>query len=248
MGTSAWISLGSNLGDREGLLRMALDVLDGSGYAIQAVSSWYETVPRGGPGGQPPFLNGAAEIDVPEGLSPEAFLLRLNQIELLAGRTRDVRWDARTLDLDILHVDGILRNEPNLQLPHPRLGWRRFVLVPLAEIAPNLIDPMTGLTVQRLRDDLDRPELTVCLIGENEASRAVAGHLAGTLPDGTGCLSVPGLSGSDSTPTSTPRLGVMLDGIARRPGLAAYPLLWPEHQTPEAIADEIVVACHSRLP
>ncbi len=248
MGKSAWISLGSNLGDREGLLRMALDELAEDGYPIRAVSSWHETAPMGGPSGQPPFLNGAAEVELAFEKDPERLLLQLVEIERSAGRSRNVRWDARTLDLDILVVEGLFRDVRTLQLPHPRMNWRRFVLAPLAEIAPNLIDPMTGQTIQQLRDDLDRSPLILRLLGPELTTRSVADHLPQAIPPGVNVICDRALGEANRARVENPQLGVVLDLVVRKPGLALYPLLWPEHQTPQAIAHEIGVACRSRLP
>lgn len=130
--TRAFLGLGSNLGDRRAQLRSAVDSLPG----VTAVSGVYETDPVGGPD-QGRFLNIVVEIDTE--LDPRALLGLCHRIESAAGRVRDVRWGPRTLDVDILWMDGITVDEPDLQIPHPRMWERRFVLAPLAELAPDLV-------------------------------------------------------------------------------------------------------------
>lgn len=129
----ALLGLGSNLGERERLLAEAIDSLDG----VTAVSSVYETDPVGGPGGQGAFLNLVVAIETP--LTPRQLLGVCHRLESAANRVRIERWGPRTLDVDILWMDGIVVDEPDLQIPHPRMFERRFVLEPLAEIAPDVV-------------------------------------------------------------------------------------------------------------
>lgn len=131
----AFLGLGSNLGDRRALLRDAIRSLDG----VVAVSPVYETEPVGGPGGQGAFLNLVVELDTE--LDPRRLLGVCHRLETAADRVRDVRWGPRTLDVDILWIDGVELDEPDLQIPHPRMWHRRFVLVPLADLAPELVPP-----------------------------------------------------------------------------------------------------------
>ena len=131
----AFLGLGSNLGDRRQLLRDAIGSLDG----VVAVSPVYETEPVGGPGGQGAFLNLVVEIDTD--LPPRQLLGVCHRLETAASRVRDVRWGPRTLDVDILWIDGVEVDEPDLQVPHPRMWRRRFVLAPLADLAPDLVPP-----------------------------------------------------------------------------------------------------------
>lgn len=143
-----WIGLGSNLGDRRGWLQFGLDRLVGLGR-IQKVSGIYETEPWGDPN-QPMFLNAVcllvARLD-----DPAEFLSELKAIESQAGRASDhVRWEARTLDLDLLFWGKLVAVIDRLTIPHPDVPERRFVLVPLAEVAPDLIHPGTGLTVKQM--------------------------------------------------------------------------------------------------
>ncbi|MFN9644956.1 MAG: 2-amino-4-hydroxy-6-hydroxymethyldihydropteridine diphosphokinase [Cyanobacteriota bacterium] len=141
------IALGSNLGDSRRTLELALEALDGSaGLRVLCRSSWYRTAPLGPV--QPDYVNGCALLEV--GLAPEALLDVLQAIEERFGRVRSERWAPRTLDLDlILHGSQRIATE-RLQVPHPRLAERAFVLVPLAEIAAHWIDPRSGRTVGEL--------------------------------------------------------------------------------------------------
>jgi 2-amino-4-hydroxy-6-hydroxymethyldihydropteridine diphosphokinase len=131
--TRAFLGLGSNLGDRLAHLRAAVGGL----RDIVAVSSVFETAPVGGPDDQGPYLNLVVELDTP--LDPRGLLAVCQQAEVAAGRVREVRWGPRTLDVDVLWVDGEIVDEPDLQVPHPRMWERRFVLAPLAELAPDLV-------------------------------------------------------------------------------------------------------------
>ncbi len=128
---SALIALGSNLGDREGFLRMGVAGLG----RVTALSSVYETDPVGGPDDQGPYLNMVVEIET--SLDPFALLRRCQRIEAEAMRQRVVHWGPRTLDVDIIQFDDLTMTSPELEIPHPRFAERRFVLEPLAEIAPD---------------------------------------------------------------------------------------------------------------
>jgi 2-amino-4-hydroxy-6-hydroxymethyldihydropteridine diphosphokinase len=127
------LGLGSNLGDRRRTLREAIDSLPG----VVAVSSLYETDPVGGPPGQEPYLNLVVAIE--SAASPRNLLGMCHRIESAAGRVRSERWGPRTLDIDILWIDGETVDEPDLSIPHPRMFERRFVLVPLQDVAPDLL-------------------------------------------------------------------------------------------------------------
>jgi 2-amino-4-hydroxy-6-hydroxymethyldihydropteridine diphosphokinase len=141
--TTAWIGLGSNLGDREGYLRRALAALDSeSAIEVTAISTFVETEPVGFLD-QPYFLNAAARGETE--LGPRELLERLLAVELRLGRTRDgPRFGPRTIDLDLLLFGDEVVNEPGLRVPHPRLHERRFVLEPLAELDPGLVVPGRG--------------------------------------------------------------------------------------------------------
>lgn len=128
-----FVSVGSNLGDRRTYLRDAVDSLPD----VVGVSSVFETDPVGGPGNQGPYLNIVVELDTE--LSPGALLSVCHRIESAAHRVRDERWGARTLDLDIIWIDGVTMDESRLTIPHPRWKERKFVLAPLRELAPDLV-------------------------------------------------------------------------------------------------------------
>lgn len=125
--------MGSNLGDRRRYLRDAVDSLDG----VVAVSPVYETEPVGGPEDQQPYLNLVVELDTQ--LSPRELLAVCHRLESAAERVRSERWGPRTLDVDVLLVGDLSVDEPDLIVPHPRMWERRFVMAPLADLAPELL-------------------------------------------------------------------------------------------------------------
>lgn len=127
-----FLSLGSNLGDRRVHLRNAIDSLPD----VVAVSPLYETDPVGGPH-QGPYLNVVVELDT--ALEPMALLGLCHRIESAADRVRGERWGPRTLDVDIVWMEGVEMNDPILTIPHPHWRERRFVLAPLRDLAPDLV-------------------------------------------------------------------------------------------------------------
>jgi len=128
------IALGSNLGDRLAHLRAAADGLPN----VVARSAVYESEPVGGPD-QPDFLNAVVALDTD--LTPRALLRVCQSLEQAAGRVRTEHWGPRQLDVDILLMGEIQMTEPELEIPHPRMAQRAFVLAPLADVAPDLVDP-----------------------------------------------------------------------------------------------------------
>jgi 2-amino-4-hydroxy-6-hydroxymethyldihydropteridine diphosphokinase len=128
----AYLSLGSNLGDRRAHLKDAIVSIDG----VVAVSDVYRTAPVGGPD-QDDYFNLIVAVDTE--LSPRGLLDVCHRLESAAGRVRGVRWGPRTLDVDIVWCDGEPVDEPDLQIPHPRMRRRRFVMEPLGELAPDLL-------------------------------------------------------------------------------------------------------------
>lgn len=151
------IALGANLGDRESYLASALGAIRGLPHTrLARVSSLYETSPVG-PVDQGMFLNAAAELR--SALGPEMLLGGLLGIEAALGRKRDVRWGPRVIDLDILLCEDREQHAPPLLvIPHPMLRTRPFVLVPLAEIAPDAVCPPDGRTVRELCADVQGKE------------------------------------------------------------------------------------------
>lgn len=148
------IGLGSNLGDRAAWLRRGVDEISDFSE-VYAVSGLLETAPRGGPAGQPAFLNAAVLVRDPRPL--EVWLAQLLRIEASAGRVRDGRWGPRTLDLDLLWAGSRSVASAELTVPHPRLLERRFALEPLLELVPDAVEPATGAPYRaRLSQLLDQ--------------------------------------------------------------------------------------------
>jgi 2-amino-4-hydroxy-6-hydroxymethyldihydropteridine diphosphokinase len=146
---TAYIALGANLGDRARNIKSALTKLGATPHVeVMRISSLIETPAVGGPPDSPPFLNAAAEIRTT--LSPQTLLARLLEIEQELGRTRRVKWGPRLIDLDLILFGDQIIAEPNLQIPHPLMHERRFVLTPLDEIAPNIEHPILKTTIRQL--------------------------------------------------------------------------------------------------
>ena len=159
MPVTAYIGLGSNIGDKMASCRRALDLLSRAGR-VTRVSSFYCTEPVGF-ADQEPFLNAVCEIET--GLSPLALLAACHIIEEELGRNRLFRWGPRTIDLDILLYGDQVMNTVELTIPHPRMTERRFALVPLCEIAPQAVDPVSKKTISRLLEELgDSHRVTRC--------------------------------------------------------------------------------------
>jgi 2-amino-4-hydroxy-6-hydroxymethyldihydropteridine diphosphokinase len=154
------IALGSNLGDREATLRSAVAALDALPLTdLRRVSRFHETEPVGLPG-QGRYLNAAAILAT--GLPPRRLLEALLEIERQHGRVRTgLRNGPRTLDLDLTFYGDLVLSEGGLEVPHPRFTTRRFVLAPLAEIAPHWRHPVVGVSVDSLLRRLDEPAIAV---------------------------------------------------------------------------------------
>jgi 2-amino-4-hydroxy-6-hydroxymethyldihydropteridine diphosphokinase len=154
------IGLGSNLGDSRSILTGAIDRLRSHPQIeVTAVSSWYTTAPIGPP--QPDYLNGCAMLQT--SLLPLDLLNALHSIEAEFGRVRQEVWGARTLDLDLLLYDDLIIDLPTLQVPHPRMLERAFVLVPLSEIAPNAIKPRSGQSIFTLCKQLEHSGVSLLM-------------------------------------------------------------------------------------
>jgi len=149
-----YVGLGSNLGDRAGNLLLGIRGMLDAGLQIVRVSNVYETEPvETFP--QPAFLNMVAELSSNALPPPEQMMARLLRVEYALGRTREIAMAPRTIDLDLLLYKNETRNTEFLTLPHPRLHLRRFVLTPLAELAPNLVHPTLHQAIHELLEAVD---------------------------------------------------------------------------------------------
>ena len=156
----AWIGIGSNVGDRAAFCRQAVAGLDADTQVqVTGTSSLYETSPLGGPP-QRSFVNIVVRIETSR--SPRALLELCKDLEARIGRdASEIRWGPRVIDLDVLLYDDEKMSEPDLEIPHPRMSQRRFVLVPLLEVDPDASDPWGS----RYADVLDEAQGEVNLLG-----------------------------------------------------------------------------------
>jgi len=209
---TAWLGLGSNLGDRAETLRAALRRLRAEpGIRLAATSHLYETVPVDCPPGSPPFLNAAAAIETDR--SPEELLRFLHEMERQFGRVRSETNAPRPLDLDLLLYDHGIINSPDLVVPHPRMHERSFVLVPLAEFAGNVVHPVLKRTIRELADGLERPALHANLTRKSD-------ELAGMQTLVTGSKS--GIGAAIASALEAHGAGVIRHGRRDRPGFERF--------------------------
>jgi 2-amino-4-hydroxy-6-hydroxymethyldihydropteridine diphosphokinase len=150
---TAYIGVGSNLGDREGHIRKALGLLVQTPHVwVRRISSFMENPAVGGGEEAPDFLNAAVEITT--AMTAPTLMKKLLEIEQTLGRERRVKWEARPIDLDLLLYSDSIISTDNLIVPHPLMHERLFVLEPLAEIAPRAVHPAMRLTIEQMRDSL----------------------------------------------------------------------------------------------
>ena len=147
--TIAYLLTGSNLGNRKDYLQQACSLLAKRAGECKSISSLYETAPWGKTD-QPSFLNQAIQLET--NLSPEDLLKALLKIELDLGRIRTEKYGPRTIDIDILLYGNEIIEQPQLQIPHPQLANRRFALLPLLELNPQLVHPVTGVSIKGMLD------------------------------------------------------------------------------------------------
>ena len=138
--TEALLGLGSNLGDRLATLQRAVDLLAAHGVRAVASSRIWATAPLGGPNDQPEFLNAVIRV-APGSLEPDDVLAVIGVVEAELGRVRDERWGPRTVDIDVLLWGDLVRDDPRLTIPHPRLHERAFVVLPLLDLDPDPVLP-----------------------------------------------------------------------------------------------------------
>ncbi len=178
------IALGANLGDRRASLDKAVGSLARVGWSPRAaVESLAPNRARRGPlAGQGEFLNGCVLLETSP--RPNAVLTVLREIEAESGRRREERWGPRTLDLDPLLYDELVMCSPELEIPHPRMAWRRFVLEPATEVAPEMVHPTTGRTIRELLEHLNLSSPYYAVAGLDRACCDPTGRAAGRATPG----------------------------------------------------------------
>ncbi len=153
-----YVGVGSNLGDSRQICQQAIALLGSHTMEVQACSSFYRSTPVGySP--QPHFLNAVVKLHT--NLPPLKLLARLKAVEKQLGKDIKIRWGPRTIDLDILMYDNLIIDKESLQVPHPRMHTRSFVMLPLVELAPQLIHPVWEMSMRELLEQLENP--TECI-------------------------------------------------------------------------------------
>ncbi|MBI5666039.1 MAG: 2-amino-4-hydroxy-6-hydroxymethyldihydropteridine diphosphokinase [Nitrospirae bacterium] len=151
--STVYIGIGSNLGSREDNCKAAVRHLIDNGIKVLKLSSMIETEPWGVKD-QPKFINMAVKVET--GLGPEELLLLLKQIEAEIGRRQTIHWGPRVIDLDILLYDDLVLKTPELEIPHPGISERYFVLKPLSDIAPEIIHPVIKKSIEELLNEISK--------------------------------------------------------------------------------------------
>ncbi|MEM1129609.1 MAG: 2-amino-4-hydroxy-6-hydroxymethyldihydropteridine diphosphokinase [Pseudomonadota bacterium] len=173
--TWALVAIGSNLGDRLGHLQAGWKGVNQiTDTRVITTSHLYETAPVGGPDSQGPYLN--AVLGVETSLQPAYLLAELHRVEASRGRERRVHWGPRTLDLDILIHGAYVSDDPDLTLPHPRMHERRFVMVPVCDIAADLLHPTLKKSMAELLKDLPSEPGDLTCISEDWAPATSDAH------------------------------------------------------------------------
>ncbi len=189
------LALGSNLGDRRTILEQACaEVAKLPDCELLARSRWHATLPIGGADGQGEFLNGAILLETT--MRPQALAICLQQVETTLGRKRTQRWDARTIDIDMLLYGQQVIDTVELTVPHPRMSFRTFVLEPAAEIAGPMLHPTSGWTLARLLDHLQSsPRYVVVTATEKPIANWLASQISQEYPQQVSqkgnCLTLP---------------------------------------------------------
>ncbi len=184
------IATGSNLGDRKKNIEFAIKkIKKNSQVEVKKMSLLVETEPVGGPDAQSDFLNGAIFLET--SLEPEELLNLLLQTEIELGRIRRERWAARLIDLDLLLYEDRVLHTDRLTLPHPRFVFRRFALEPAVEVAPSLVHPLTGWTLQQHLSHLDRADDMIVVHSEQDG---FAGRVCSELKIDEGIRLIPSSS------------------------------------------------------
>ena len=161
---SCLIALGSNLGDSASLIKDACQAIEQlAGLQLTAASTIIETAAVGGPADQPSFQNSVVLVETT--LSPRQLLTEVRSLEHQLGRQRDVRWGPRTIDLDLLLYDNLVIQTSDLQLPHPRMTFRSFVLEPACQVAASFRHPVNGATLGQLRQHLATSARYMAIVG-----------------------------------------------------------------------------------
>ena len=224
------LALGSNLGDRQARLSGACrEIARIPGTKILAKSRWHQTAPIGGPSGQQPFYNGAVLLQT--SLEPCDLAKAIRTIETRLGRHRDVRWDARAIDIDLLLYDRRVISTSDLSVPHPRMSFRKFVLEPAAEIAGHILHPTSGWILSRLLTHLCLAPRYVAITSvesqtadwlASEISQAFEGFRLESLLDDS-------LAASSSAPLEGVQFALRAEAVLRESIWRSHPTLSPRH-------------------